>query len=390
MTRGITVKGKHNEAIVYAKAIEANCENMISQYLDHPVFSGTKVRIMPDVHVGKGTVIGFTATFNSHVIPSTIGVDIGCGVCAYNLGKGKLKFDKLDEFIRKNIPSGMKVRPTFHEKYEKIVAFVSGYEKGQYFSDAAKFKTLIEELAIKEGYEPGRMLLALGTLGGGNHFIEIDKDSDNNRWLLIHSGSRNLGKCTAEYHEAIAIKETDKESPIKYLSGNMAEEYLHDMTIMQHYARINRALMAATIIEGFFKLPIEEVEHRESVHNYLDFSDNIIRKGAISAHKEEAVIIPFSMAEGAILGRGKGNEEWNNSAPHGAGRKLSRGQAKQGLSLDEFRKEMRNIWSSTVGKDTLDESPMAYKKPKDILDYIDDTVEIEDRLKPIYNFKSPE
>jgi RNA-splicing ligase RtcB len=381
MNNPIVVRGKYNEAIVFAKSLEANCEDMIKQYLDHPVFSDTRVRIMPDVHLGKGTVIGFTSTFNSHVIPSTIGVDIGCGVCAYNLGKGKLNFDKLDDFIRKNIPAGMKVRSTFHEKYEKI------WEE---FSVADKFKHLIETLALKLNIDLNRVLLALGTLGGGNHFIEVDKDSKNNRWLLIHSGSRNLGKCTAEYHEKIAIKETDKESPIKYLSDNLAHDYLKDMVIVQHYARVNRDLMAASIIEDFFKIPIENVEKRESIHNYLDFDDNIIRKGAISAHKDEEVIIPFSMAEGAILGKGKGNEEWNNSAPHGAGRKLSRVKAKAGLSLDEFRKEMKNVWSSTVSKDTLDESPMAYKRPKDILDYIEDTIEIQEWLKPIYNFKSPE
>jgi RNA-splicing ligase RtcB len=388
MTKAITVKGECNEAIVYAKAVEAGCENMLRQYLNHPTFSDTKVRIMPDVHVGKGSVVGFTSTYNSNLIPSTIGVDIGCGVCAYNLGKGKLKFDKLDEFIRKNIPAGFHNRSSVHEKLDKIVSITPCKEGG--FDNIDAFKSMIKKLALKQDNSFDKVLAALGTLGGGNHFIEMDQNEQGNRWLLIHSGSRNLGKTTFEYHEAIAIKETSEESPIKFLTADFAESYLQDMSLVQYYAKINRALMAASIIEDFFKLSIDDIEKVESIHNYLDFSDKIIRKGAISAHKGELVIIPFSMSEGAIIGLGKGNDEWNNSAPHGAGRKISRSQAKAGLSLDEFRKQMKGIWSSTIGKDTLDESPMAYKKPKDVLDYIEDTVEITHRLKTLYNFKSPE
>jgi RNA-splicing ligase RtcB len=384
MMKPIPVKGKHNEALVYAKAIEANCEDKIRQYLDHPAFADTTVRIMPDVHLGKGTVVGFTATSNSLIIPSIIGVDIGCGVCACNLGRGNLRFDKLDAFIRKNIPSGMDVRGSLHERLEDMAAFTGGNGEG----DTGRFKKAIREICEKQGYSPERVFAALGTLGGGNHFIEIDRDEKQNRWLLIHSGSRILGKRTAEYHEIIALRETEAESPIKYLSGGFADDYRSDMAVVQRYARINRALMAATIAEGFFRIPLTETEYRDSVHNYLDFADSVIRKGAISARKDEPVVIPFSMSEGAILGRGKGSSDWNNSAPHGAGRKTARKAARSGLSLDEYRKEMRGIWSSTVGKDTLDESPMAYKRPRDILDYIGETVEIEARLKPLYNFKA--
>jgi RNA-splicing ligase RtcB len=385
MMKPIPVKGKYNEALVYAKAIEANCEDKIRQYLDHPAFADTTVRIMPDVHLGKGTVVGFTATSNALIIPSIIGVDIGCGVCACNLGRGNLRFDKLDAFIRKNIPSGMDVRGSLHEGLEGMVSFTEENGEGD---DAGRFKKTIREICDKQGYSPERVFAALGTLGGGNHFIEIDRDEQQNRWLLIHSGSRILGKRTAEYHEIIALRETDAESPIKYLSGGLADDYRADMAVVQRYARINRALMAVTIAEGFFKIPLAETEYRDSVHNYLDFTDLVIRKGAIAARKDEPVVIPFSMSEGAILGRGKGNPEWNNSAPHGAGRKTARKAARNGLSLDEYRKEMRGIWSSTVGKDTLDESPMAYKRPRDILDYIGETVEIEARLKTLYNFKA--
>jgi RNA-splicing ligase RtcB len=383
MTKPILVTGRHNEAIVYAKALEMKCEDKIRQYLDHPAFAGTTVRIMPDVHLGKGTVIGFTARGDGPVVPSIVGVDIGCGVCACCLGRGKLRFDKLDGFIRKNIPSGMDVRSSLHEKLEDMVSFAPGGEG----PGCSGFKNEIRALCEKQGHAPERVFASLGTLGGGNHFIEVDADEDHNRWLLIHSGSRILGLRTAEYHEVAALRETGEESPIKYLSGPSADEYRADMLVVQRFAAINRALMAAVIAEGFFNLDIREAEYRDSVHNYLDVPQGIIRKGAISAGKDEKVVIPFSMSEGAVLGRGKGNPEWNNSAPHGAGRKISRTQARTGLSLDEYRKQMRGIWSSVIGKDTLEESPMAYKRPKDVLDYLEETVEIERRLKPLYNFK---
>jgi RNA-splicing ligase RtcB len=340
------------------------------------------------VHLGKGTVVGFTATFGSLLIPSVIGVDIGCGVCACNLGRGNLRFDKLDAFIRKNIPSGMAVRSALHEKLDVVSAFTM--ENGETSYDAGQFKNAVRELCRKQNHTPERVFASLGTLGGGNHFIEVDIDSLHNRWLLIHSGSRILGARTAEYHEIIALRETGGESPVKYLSGHFADDYRTDMVLVQHYARINRMLMAATIAEGFFKVDMGKTEYRDSMHNYLDTGDSVIRKGAISAKKDEKVVIPFSMSEGAVLGRGRGNGEWNNSAPHGSGRKVSRSQARKGLSLDEYRKQMRKVWSSTVCKDTLDESPMAYKRAKDILDYIGETVDVEQRLTPLYNFKAVE
>jgi RNA-splicing ligase RtcB len=384
----IKVKGQQNEAVVFAKALEANCEDKIRQYLDHPVFAKTKVRVMPDVHLGKGTVIGFTASIDDAVIPSVVGVDIGCGVCACNLGRGALRFDKLDTFIRKNVPSGLDVRPYLHENLDEIVQFSTGDERMNERMNGGLFKKSIRDLCEKQKQWPERAFVSLGTLGGGNHFIEIDKDEEQNRWLIIHSGSRIVGAHTAEYHDIIALRETDAESPIKYLTGKYADDYRQDMITAQRYARINRALMAQTIANGFFKVDIRKTDYIESVHNYLDTDDGIVRKGAIMAHKNENVVIPFSMSDGAIIGRGLGNPDWNNSAPHGASRKIARGQARKGLSLDEYRKEMRGIWSSTVCKDTLEESPMAYKRPKDVLDYIGDTVEITHRLKPLYNFKS--
>ena len=398
----ILVKGKYNEAVIYAKALEGTCENQIRRYLDHPAFKGTIVRIMPDVHLGKGTVIGWTATYNSLVIPSVIGLDIGCGICACNLWRGKLAFDKLDKYIRKNIPSGQDVRASLHEDLEEINAFVSHRNGNSAPVDTVEFKNGILSLCEKQGHNSERVFASLGTLGGGNHFIEVDADENNNRWLLIHSGSRIFGAHTAEYHEALALRETSERrsveqcsdmknlqviSPIKYLEGYRADDYLSDLKIVQHYAALNRALMAQSIARGFFNVDIRETEYRDCPHNYIDTAALIVRKGAISAKNDEQVVIPFSMAEGAVLGRGKGNAEWNYSAPHGSGRKKNRADAR-GLSLDEYRKEMKGIWSSVICKDTLEESPMAYKKARDVLDYIDGTIEVEHRLKPLYNFKA--
>jgi RNA-splicing ligase RtcB len=374
IVKPILVKGKYNTAHVYAKALETTCENKILHYLNHPAFKDTKVRIMPDVHLGKTTVIGWTSTYEDLIIPSVIGTDIGCGVFACNLGKGPLNFDKLDSFIRKKIPSGQSVRQSIHEGLDE-------------FSTSEVFIDGITKRCEKLGKENERVILSLGTLGGGNHFIEIDADENHNRWLLVHSGSRIFGAYTAGYYGDMAIEKTDKDSNIKYLSGVDAEDYLNDLDFIQTYARINRYLMAQTIVKGFFKSDLRDIDSRDCIHNYIDINEKIVRKGSISAKKDEPVIIPFSMAEGAVLGVGKGNEEWNYSAPHGAGRKKARSDTKS-LSLDEYRKEMRGIWSSVIGKKTLDESPMAYKKMRDIIDYISDAVEITQRLKPLYNFKA--
>jgi RNA-splicing ligase RtcB len=342
MPNPIIVKGKYNEAIVYAKALEYPCENKILHYLNHPAFADTKVRVMPDVHLGKTTVIGWTATYNKLISPSVIGLDIGCGICACNLGKGNLRFDKLDLFIRKHIPAGQNVRSSLHERLDEMNAYVSQHagssDSSPDLSNIENFKNELRKIGEKQAHNIERVFASLGTLGGGTHFIELDKDEDNRRWLLIHSGSRQFGATIAGYHETLALRETDAESNIKYLSGQFADDYLADMRLAQHYARVNRALMAQTIAKDFFKVDIRETEYRDCVHNYIDIPNAMIRKGAISAQNDEPVVIPFSMAEGAILGRGKGNAEWNNSAPHGSGRKRARTAARQGLSLDEYRK----------------------------------------------------
>jgi RNA-splicing ligase RtcB len=379
----IVVKGTCNEALVYARAIERSCEDQLLTYLNHPLFKDTVVRIMPDTHAGKGTIVGFTATCGAWAVPALIGGDIGCGISAYNIGPGNLPFDKLDRFIRAHIPCGTDIRDSVYPALEEV------YETAR--SSAAlpfrDFKRRLRDLSEERGLFLPRILAALGTMGGGNHFIEIDQDEARNRWLLIHSGSRALGLVAARHHERAACLASPPESPLKYLAGPEAEAYYHDVKTAHIYAALNRRLMAHLIIEKFFKEGLSGLECIETAHNYLDFEQGIVRKGAISARAGEQAVIPFSMSEGGVIGIGKGNPAWNYSAPHGAGRKLTRSQAK-GLSMDEYRKRTKGIWSSTVNKKTLDESPMVYKRSRDVLGFIEDTVTITHRLTPRYNFKA--
>ncbi|MDR1906693.1 MAG: RtcB family protein [Puniceicoccales bacterium] len=379
----IIIEGEYNSAIAYAKAVDENCRGLILQYLNHPLFADTKVRIMPDVHFGREAIVGFTATCNEYVIPSLIGVDIGCGINAYNLGRGNVVCDKLDKYIRKRVPAGRVLHSSVCESLEMAYAYVTDNAM-----PLDTFKENIGILSAKLKIPVERALASLGTLGGGNHFIEIDRDEDQCRWLLIHTGSRNFGLQVAMYHQKLAQKRTP-ESSIKFLTGVAADEYIADMTFAQLYARVNRAMIAYQIGCDFFKIAHNQLRAIESIHNYIDFEHKIIRKGAISAQKNEPLVIPFSMADGAIIGMGKGNGEWNYSAPHGSGRKLSRTQAKE-LSLDQYRTQMKDIWSSCINKNTLDESPMAYKSSKDILDLVEDTLSITNRLRPVYNFKADE
>ena len=377
----IELKGLHNTALVFAKGLDEKSERQIKTWLDHPLFADTKVRLMPDVHVGVGVTIGFTVTMNEYVVPHVVGVDIGCGVNAYKLSKGSMDFDKLDKYIRKTIPAGKGVNKELHPLAEKAFRYLKANIGFDEFIEQVKGTAERVELPVD------RVLESIGSLGGGNHFIEVDTDETGCRWLLIHSGSRCFGNGIALFHTDKAIKQTHEDSPIKFLSGKSKEAYIEDMKLAQLYARLNRVLMGFQIACDFFKVAHDEFESVESIHNYIDFEDGIVRKGAISARKGEKLVIPFSMADGAVIGYGKGNEEWNSSAPHGAGRKLSRTQAK-GLSLDEFQKRMSHVWSSCVSKDTLDESPMAYKRTADILDYLEDTVDVTERLTPVYNFKA--
>lgn len=350
---------------IFTDNIEGKALNQIYELAKLPPFEDCKIRIMPDVHAGTGCVIGFTGNLGDKVIPNIVGVDIGCGMLTCNLGKFILDLVKLDEIIRKVVPSGFDV----HTK-----------EKD--------FPKLEQLRCIDELKNLSRIYCSIGTLGGGNHFIEVDVDNCGNRYLIIHSGSRNLGKQVADIYQKKAFESMVGEHIPKdlcYLTGSIKEDYLHDMRICQEFAQLNRK----TILDNICKeLGIEPKDYFETIHNYISFEDNIVRKGAISANKGEKLLIPMNMRDGCILGVGKGNDDWNCSAPHGAGRLMSRSEAKKVVSLADFEESMEGVYSTSVNQSTIDESPFAYKPPQEIIDKIGDTVEIIDILKPIYNFKA--
>ena len=373
----IELQGKYNTAKVYNDHVEEQAIGQIISFLNHEAFKDGNIAIMPDVHFGKGAVIGFTAPTSGKVIPNVIGVDIGCGVTAFKLGPRNHvgeDFQKLDDYIRSHIPNGFNV----HEDWRELTVF------DRFVDD--DFKKSILEVCASTSQDGNRVLNSLGTLGGGNHFIEVNKDKDDNLWLTIHSGSRNFGLQIAQFHQGKAIEAMGKMGGLEYLEGDLADAYIHDMKVAQKYAEINRQMMGWLIYKKHYK--VKDPQIVSSVHNYINFEDNIVRKGAISAHEGERVIIPLNMRDGSILGTGKGNVDWNNSAPHGAGRLMSRGEAKRTISLEKFQHSMKGIWSSCVKKSTLDESPMAYKKAEDIIGYLDPTVTVDDIIKPVYNFKA--
>ena len=393
---------------IFTKNIEEQAVNQINELLNQEAFKNSKVRIMPDVHAGKGCVIGFTGNLGEKVIPNIVGVDIGCGMLCVELGNIDLDLKKLDEIIHNSIPSGMNVNDEVYEYFDisKLLCH--------------------KELKNKDEW----LEKSLCSLGGGNHFIEVDIDEDNNKYLVIHTGSRNLGKQVAEIYQNKAIeycsykeemkqeiqdtikeyKEQGRQQEIQqklieihkkyegktklpkdlcYLEGQLRKDYLHDMKICQEFACKNRELIATKIINklGLY-LFIEE--YFETIHNYIDFEDNIIRKGSIKANKGKKVIIPMNMRDGCIIGIGKGNNDWNQSAPHGAGRTMSRNMAKEKLSMEEYKNSMKNIYTTSVNEETIDEAPMVYKPMEEIIEYIKDTVDVVKIIKPIYNFKASE
>lgn len=428
-----TKDGKMNLKI-FTKNIEEKATNQINELLDQEAFKDSKIRIMPDVHAGKGCVIGFTGNLGDKVIPNIVGVDIGCGMLCVELGNIDLDLERLDKIIREYVPSGFEVHD--ERKY--------------------KFLELQDLKCYRELKDTKRLERSIGTLGGGNHFIEIDIDEDDNKYLIIHTGSRNLGKQVAEVYQEKAIKycsyekemmeekqniikeykEQHKEKEIQqklieisnlyegrtklpkelcYLEKDLRTQYLHDMRICQEFAKDNRLCVAKQILCNYFELPYYEgyksvrlrkaenvggwctqdmVEkdfwYFETIHNYISFEDNIVRKGAISAKKGEKVLIPMNMRDGCIIGIGKGNDDWNCSAPHGAGRTMSRMQAKETFNLDEYKESMKNIYTTSVNDNTIDEAPFVYKPMQEIIDNIGDTVDIIKIIKPIYNFKANE
>ncbi len=370
--------GRYNTAKIYTENIDTEAISQIYQMLNIPAFADTQIRIMPDVHCGNGSVVGFTMTMNEFICPKVVGVDIGCGINAYQLGKIDCSVPDFDVFLRENIPSGREVNSNRRDKYFELTPELS---------------TLIQKVGLKD-YD--RIIKSIGTLGGGNHFIELAVDDEKNFWLIIHSGSRYLGLLVCEFHQqrAKAYLKKKYQGAGAYHNrefmpvNDEGVEYIEDMKIAQQYASTNRRIMAQVLIEEFFLKKFNTCECIESVHNYIDFTDKVIRKGAISATKDRLVIIPMNMRDGSILARGKGNADWNNSAPHGAGRLLSRGEAKEVVTMAEYIDSMKGIYSTCINEHTIDESPMAYKPMDDIVPKILDTVEVIAMLKPVYNYKA--
>lgn len=397
------IRGKFNTAISFAKVIEDTAREQIRRMCNYEFTQGSKIRIMPDVHAGKGCTIGTTMTVVDKAVPNIVGVDIGCGMYTVKLETDSLDFEKIDEAAH-YIPSRRNVWDFKQERFD--------------LTELNCYRSLKETRRIEK---------SLGTLGGGNHFIEIDRASDGTFYLVIHTGSRNLGKQVAEIYQRLAIdlakgkdkffqqkeeiiavykslgrrkeiqsklKELEKEYRDKqasmpedlcYVYGKYFHQYLHDMELCQTFARRNRELIAKILL-GKAGLTGGDAFH--TVHNYIDVGELIIRKGAIAAHKDEKVLIPINMRDGSVLAVGKGNADWNFSAPHGAGRIMSRGTAKEQLSMEDYKNSMAGIYTTSISEGTLDESPQAYKSLDDILDVIGDTVNILEVMKPVYNFKA--
>lgn len=393
---------------IFTENIEQEAIDQINLLLEQEPFKNCKVRIMPDVHAGKGCVIGFTADLGDKVIPNIVGVDIGCGMLCVELGNIEIDLQKFDEIVNKYIPSGREIREHKLLDFEKIN----------------------ELYCLRELRDSKKFNRAIGTLGGGNHFIELDVDEENKKYLVIHTGSRNMGKQVAEYYQNLAVelcsgkedyfnkkeeiiktyKEQGRKNEIQkalkelekqyknnhpnlskdlcYLTGKYRDMYLHDMKICQEYAMLNRHYIASEILINMHIYTNSLTPAFTTIHNYINFEDNIVRKGAIRANKGEKVIIPMNMKDGSLICIGKGNEDWNNSAPHGAGRIMSRMKAKETFKLEEFKKSMEGIYSTSIVEETIDEAPFVYKPMQEIIDNIQDTVEIVKIIKPIYNFKA--
>lgn len=393
---------------IFTENVDYKALQQIFTLVKQDSFANSKIRIMPDVHAGAGCVIGFTATYIDKIIPNIVGVDIGCGMRVANLGKANIDLQEFDEVIKKFIPSGRNVNQTEQVDFSRL-----------------KDLRCYHHLKNPSGY----FEKSIGTLGSGNHFLELEIDDEQNVYLVIHTGSRNLGKQVAEYYQNVAIdvisgsrhfdqqskviiekykaigKAKEIEQALKeiksnwkaqsvkipkdlcYVENSDMDDYLHDMRICQEYAVLNRETIMKNILAH---IGIKPIETFETIHNYVDMDHKIIRKGAVSAKKDEILLIPINMRDGSLLCKGKGNEDWNCSAPHGAGRILSRSEAKELISLDEFKKSMSGIYTTSVCKSTIDESPMAYKPMEEIMNCIKDTVEIMKILKPIYNYKAAE
>lgn len=395
----IELNGKYNTCKVFTDIIDETAISQIINLLNQPMSEGQTIRIMPDVHAGAGCTIGTTMTITDKVVPNLVGVDIGCGMETIKLKETHIELQKLDKLIYEKIPSGFNVRSDVHRYFSQI--------------DLSK-------LYCYHYINAGRAELSLGTLGGGNHFIEADKGEDGSIYIVIHSGSRHLGVEVANYYQEEAyrrlqknksavdeliiklrsegrekeiqseiakIKPVNVPKQLAYCEGELFEQYIHDMKIVQEFAMLNRKAMMDEIIKG---MHIHVADQFTTIHNYIDLDNMILRKGSVSAQNGEILLIPINMRDGSLICRGKGNPDWNCSAPHGAGRLFSRSAAKENFTVSQFKKEMQGIYTTSVSSATLDESPMAYKSMDDIVNNIKDTVEIVEVIKPIYNFKAGE
>lgn len=359
------VEGDKNTAKVMAKNIEKGAITQIKNLCDQDFAKDSKIRLMPDAHAGAGCVVGTTMTITDKIVPDLVGVDIGCGVEAVNIGPDPFDPAELDNVIRNSVPSGFAIR-------DDVLAIAEEID--------------LSRLSCFSAIAPAKALKAIGTLGGGNHFIEVSRGSNGDNWLIIHSGSKNTGLQVANWHQKIAQQiRSDVPPDLAWLDGEKFERYVADMKLMQKYAQINRQAMTIVIMEG---MGWKERDRFTTIHNYLDTENMILRKGAVSAQKGERLLVPINMRDGSLLCEGLGNPDWNFSAPHGAGRLMSRGEAKRNLSMDEFKDQMAGIYSTSITEETLDEAPNAYKPMADILEAIKDTAKVHDILKPVYNFKA--
>jgi tRNA-splicing ligase RtcB len=371
------MKGKYNFAHIMIDEIDNTTKEQIQTFLNHPAFANTHIAIMPDCHAGKGAVVGFTMKMNDYIIPNIVGVDCGCGMLSRKVEIKNINLSEFDLFIKENIPSGFSINNNISESIDACTEI--GWQ----------IKQVCENIGL-EDYK--KAMRAIGSLGGGNHFIEVGKDSENNYWITVHSGSRNFGLKVANYYQSIAKNNLNKYfirneyKDLEFLLTNEkdGQDYIRDLKVAQKFASLNRWEIMNRITEYLKCWVLQDIE---SVHNFIG-DDNIIRKGATPARKDEFVIIPFNMRDGLAICKGKGTSIYNYSAPHGAGRILSRTQAKKELSIDIFKKQMKDIYTTTANIGTIDEAPGAYKDKQIILNNIKDTVDIIDFVKPIYNFKA--
>ena len=365
------LRGKYATAKVFSDDVDNDSISQVIQFLNQPIAEGQTIRMMPDIHAGSGCTIGTTMTITDKVVPNLVGSDIGCGMEVVYLDADEIDFERLDDIIRNKVPHGFDKRTIPHPFMKNL--------------DLTELKCYFKLEAGSEGN------FYIGTLGGGNHFIEINRTSEGDLILVVHSGSRRIGADVCEYYQNESLKEFKRfhnlasNKDLIYCEGKLFEDYIHDMKIMQDFAALNRKAIADTILSEY---GMEYTKTFTTIHNYIDMDRMILRKGAVSANKNETLIIPINMRDGSIICKGKGNSDWNYSAPHGAGRLLSRRRAKDELSFEEYERTMEGIYSTSVKMKTIDESPMAYKPIDNILNNVEDTVKIMEIVKPVYNFKA--